>query len=139
MKKLLLLFVSAMLCAILCLGICAAETIEIKMTIGEKTAYVNGQAKDLDTAPIIRENRTMLPVRFIAESVGAKVEWDGETSTATITTDKTTLKITVGAYAAIVSGITTAIDSPAFIENDRVYLPVRFIAECLGGMSRRNR
>lgn len=133
MKKLLLLFASAMLCAILCLGICAAETIEIKMTIGEKTAYVNGQAKDLDTAPIIRENRTMLPVRFIAESVGAKVEWDGETSTATIITDKTTLKITVGAYAAIVSGITTAIDSPAFIENDRVYLPVRFIAECLGG------
>ena len=63
----------------------ASAGTEIKMTIGDMNGYVNGVAKALDAAPIIRQSRTMLPVRFVAESLGATVAWDGATSTATIT------------------------------------------------------
>ena len=105
----------------------------VKMTIGRKTAYVNGEADSLDAAPIIRSGRTMLPVRFIAENLGASVKWDGQTATATVTGDDgTTVEVTIGAADAIVNGKKVTLDSPALIENGRTYLPVRFIAESLG-------
>ncbi|MBQ9134246.1 MAG: copper amine oxidase N-terminal domain-containing protein, partial [Clostridia bacterium] len=107
--------------------------VELKMTLG-KTAYtLNGETKTMDVAPIIRNERTMLPVRYVAEALGAEIAWDGATSTATLKTADTEIKITVGAKDATVNGKSVALDSPAFIENDRTYMPVRFVAETLGG------
>ncbi len=57
----------------------------IKMTVGEDKAYVNGEEKTLDSAPVIVNSRTLVPVRFISESAGAGVEWDGENRVVTIT------------------------------------------------------
>lgn len=114
-------------------GAASTEKTEIKMTIGDMNGYVNGVAKALDAAPIIRQNRTMLPVRFVAENLGAAVTWDGTTSTATLTRSDIEIKITIGATTATVNGEEKPLDAPAFIENSRTYLPVRFVAEALGG------
>ncbi|MBQ8837638.1 MAG: trigger factor [Clostridia bacterium] len=132
MKKILLSVLTVMLAAVLCLGVFASNGVEIKMTIGENVGYVNGEAKELDAAPIIRGNRTMLPVRFVAENLGATVAWDPTTSTAILSTDDVEIKITIGAATATVNGEEVALDAPAFIENSRTYLPVRFVAEKLG-------
>ena len=105
---------------------------EVKLTIGKMEGIVNGVAKALDAAPVIRNSRTMLPVRFVAENLGATVGWDGATSTVTVTTDTTKLEITIGATTAKINGTVVTLDSPAFIENSRTYLPVRFVAENLG-------
>ena len=110
----------------------AKEKVEVKMTIGSLTAYVNGEAKTLDAAPLIRQNRTMLPVRFLADAFGAKVEWDGETSTATLISDEATIVIVIYESRMTVNGVTVPLDSPAVIQNNRTYLPVRAIAEALG-------
>lgn len=56
----------------------------IRLVIDNTTAYLNGEANELDTAPTIINGRTMLPIRFIAESFGFEVAWDGETKTVTI-------------------------------------------------------
>ena len=109
-----------------------SEYTVVKMTIGKDIGYVNGAPYTLDAAPIIRESRTMLPVRFVAEAFGAKVGWDGATSTATLTTSDVEIKITIGAKTAYVNGIAISLDAPAFIENSRTYMPVRFVAENLG-------
>ena len=111
----------------------AAAGVELKMTLGKTTYTLNGEQKTMDVAPIIRNERTMLPVRYVAEALGASIAWDGATSTATLTTADTEIKITVGAASATVNGQAVALDSPAFIENDRTYMPVRFVAETLGG------
>ena len=113
-------------------GAPAAKPTEVKMTIGDTVGYINGEAKTLDAAPIIRDGRTMLPVRFVAEAFGATVGWDGATSTATVKTDDVEIKITIGAKVAYVNGAEVALDAPAFIENGRTYMPVRFVAENLG-------
>ena len=104
----------------------------LQMTIGKSVGYVNGLEKALDAAPIIRNSRTMLPVRFVAENLGATVGWDGATSTVTVTTATTKLEIKIGATTAKINGVAVTLDSPAFIENSRTYLPVRFVAENLG-------
>ena len=49
----------------------------IALTIDSTTAYVNNEAKILDTSPAIINERTMLPIRFISENLGCSVDWDG--------------------------------------------------------------
>ncbi len=56
----------------------------IVLTIGSDTAYVNDEAYTLLAAPVIIENSTMIPVRFISEQLGMKVSWDGETKLITV-------------------------------------------------------
>ena len=108
------------------------DAVELKMTLNQTTYTLNGEQKTMDVAPIIRNERTMLPVRYVAEALGAEIAWDGATSTATLKTADTEIKITVGAATATVNGQAVTLDSPAFIENDRTYMPVRFVAETLG-------
>ncbi len=60
---------------------------EIRLTIDSTTAYYNNNAVEIDTVPVIVNNRTMLPARFIAESFGYSVGWDSETKTITITSN----------------------------------------------------
>ena len=111
---------------------------QIILTIGKKDAQVFGKTKSNDVAPKIEKDRTMLPARFVAENLGAKVEWDGEKQLVTITgknlkTDENvTILITIGAATVKVNGKEIKLDSPAFIENDRTYTPIRFISENLG-------
>ncbi len=57
----------------------------IKMQIGNKTFEVDGKTQLMDTNPIIDENnRTLVPVRAIAEALGCEVSWDNDTRTITI-------------------------------------------------------
>ncbi len=105
---------------------------ELKLTIGKLTGYVNGAAKTLDAAPIIKNGRTMLPVRFVAENLGGTVGWDGATSSVTIKGTGIDIAIKVGAATAKINGKTVTLDAPAFIESSRTYLPVRVVAEAMG-------
>ncbi len=105
---------------------------EITLTIGQKDATVFGEAKQNDVAPIIRNDRTMLPARFVAEALGATVTWNNKERKVTITKDDITIIIYIDSDKAYANGKEVTLDSPAFIENDRTYTPLRFIAENLG-------
>ncbi|MFZ5943900.1 MAG: copper amine oxidase N-terminal domain-containing protein [Bacillota bacterium] len=56
----------------------------IELFIGKSQAYVNGQGIPLDAPPFIHEGRTLVPFRFMGQSIGAQVEWNNDTRTATI-------------------------------------------------------
>ena len=105
---------------------------QIVLAVGKKNAEVFGEKKSSDVAPVIKNERTMLPARFVAEALGAKVEWNEEAKTVTITKDKTVIVITIDSDKATVNGKEVKLDSPAFIENSRTYTPIRFISEELG-------
>lgn len=60
----------------------------IILTIGSKIADVNGEMIELDEGPMIRDGRTYVPLRFVTEALGAKVEWDSLTRSAKITFEK---------------------------------------------------
>ncbi len=107
------------------------ENKEIILTVGSKNAIVFGESVVNDVAPVIVNERTMLPARFVAEALGAKVLWDSNTRTVSIIGEKA-IAITIGSDTAYVNGVAVKLDSPAFIADDRTYLPLRFIAENLG-------
>ncbi|WP_313640677.1 copper amine oxidase N-terminal domain-containing protein, partial [Paenibacillus sp.] len=56
----------------------------VKLTINQKQAYINGKTVNLDAPATIVKGSTLVPVRFIAESLGADVKWDASTSTVII-------------------------------------------------------
>jgi hypothetical protein len=60
----------------------------IVLTIDKYDAEVNGKVETMNVAPIIHNDRTMLPLRFISENLGLDVEWDDKTKTATIRDDR---------------------------------------------------
>ncbi|MGE5417397.1 MAG: stalk domain-containing protein, partial [Acidobacteriota bacterium] len=63
------------------------ENTTIIFKIGERTASVNGAAKTLDSEPYILQGRTMIPLRFVSEHMGADVQWDAANRTASIKFD----------------------------------------------------
>ena len=113
------------------------KNIVLKLQIGKKVMYVDDKPVLLDVAPIIIENRTLLPIRWVAEPLGAKVDWDSTMRKVTITLKETIIELWIGKSVAKVNGIDAPIDSdnskvvPEII-NSRTMLPLRFIAENLG-------
>ncbi len=111
---------------------------QIVLTIGKKDALVYGTTKANDVAPKIVNDRTMLPARFVAESLGATVDWNEEEEKVTIkgknikTGENVVIVITIDSDIATVNSKEIKLDSPAFIEYDRTYTPLRFISEQLG-------
>lgn len=56
----------------------------VKLEIGNEKATVNGETKELDVPVFTEQGRTFLPIRFVAEALGANVNWDAATKTVTI-------------------------------------------------------
>ena len=114
------------------------ERIEIKLYIGSKKYYVNGVQKEMDVAPIIYEGRTLLPIRYVAEALGALVSWNATEQKVTITFKEMVIELWIGKNNAKVNGVYKFIDpenpevKPIVIPPGRTMLPIRFIAENLG-------
>ena len=82
--------------------------------------------------PFVQNNRTLVPVRFIAEAFGAEVSWDQSTQTATISADGRIIKIAIYSTEMTVDGTIVQLDVPAMTSGDRTFIPVRALAEALG-------
>jgi len=85
-----------------------------------------------DTPPVIKGDRTLVPLRAISEGFKADVEWNGETREVTITKDNMEIVIKIDSNIIFVNGEQVEIDSKAEIISERTYVPLRFIAETLG-------
>jgi hypothetical protein len=55
----------------------AIEGKYVSLTIGEKSALLNGEKIEFDTAAVVLQGRTFVPLRFVSEALGESVEWDG--------------------------------------------------------------
>ena len=95
---------------------------------------INGVETDvtMDVAPFVKDNRTMLPLRYIAEALGFKVDWDRATRTVTLTDKEFKVQIPVETNKIIVNGSTYYSDANPVLRNNRTMLPVANIARALG-------
>jgi len=74
--------------------------------------FVKGKMIAFDVQPIIVRDRTMVPVRAIAEALGAQIKWDGETQTVTVLKAGKVVLIPIGSARALVDGAEVALDVP---------------------------
>ncbi len=107
-------------------GVAVLNDLKVLTLSLSSSAYkLNGQENQSDVAPAIVGGRAMVPIRFIAESLGANVGWEKDTKTVTITLDGKTLQFKVGEKV-------TGMDVPAQIIGERTVVPLRFISEFFG-------
>lgn len=90
----------------------------------------------MDAEPYVVEGRTMVPIRFAAEALGAEVRWIGDENKIIITKGFKTIEMVLGNNQAIVNGINKYIDPNNIniipeVSGGRTYVPIRFIAENL--------
>lgn len=114
------------------------STTTLKFYIGSSDYYVDGGIRTMDTAPIIKDSRTVLPIRYVVEPLGGEVFWDSVDKMVTITMGSDVIKLWIGNNTANVNGTNVFIDPenanvmPIIIPPGRTMLPLRFIAETLG-------
>jgi len=77
-------------------------------------------------------NRTLVPVRFVAENLGAKVAWHEDLQRVDIALDGSYISLTIGEKKALVNGEEVTFDTAAVMQNSRTYVPLRFVSEALG-------
>lgn len=106
----------------------AKEKTIVEMQIGRKSISVNGNLAQKDVAPVIQNSRTLVPIRFITESLGGAVAWNGESKEVTLLLDGKEIKMTIGKTLEKYGVAPVIMDS-------RTYVPVRFVADALGAQT----
>jgi len=100
---------------------------------GEVTVIVKGKPVPFDVAPFIDHNyRVLVPLRAIAEELGATVKWDNLDKRVTLTAGEKKVVLTVDSYSAFLNGEEKIMDTTPVIKDGRTMVPVRFISEFLG-------
>ncbi|WP_145317529.1 stalk domain-containing protein [Paenibacillus xylanexedens] len=109
----------------------------IILSLGSPNAVVDNTDTLIDQTnfnivPLVKNNRTLLPLRFISESLGAQVAWDSTTSTASIKSSGKSIKVTLGSGKMFINGKSFALDAPAQYKEGRLFIPVRAVSEAFG-------
>lgn len=121
---------------ILCLALASFSCGAVQAENEKVTVLLDGNEIVFpDAQPFIdTRDRTLVPIRFVSEELGADVTWDQDTKTATILlgTDVITLPVGIGKYAATLNDTRIVFDSYGIIKQDRTLVPLRFISELLG-------
>lgn len=93
---------------------------------------INGKEVDFteydNVLPFIENDRTLIPIRAIAEGLGLEVYWNDETKTVTIK-GRVEISLPIDSDVATVNGESVQIEVPACIVESRTFVPVRFISE----------
>lgn len=127
MKKLTLTLIFLLILATYVVPAGAKEEFFAPVTLVVNEKYVNTK-----NHPYLADGVTMVSVRDVGEIFSADILWNEKTSTATLTKGNTEIAITKGKKQAKLNGKNVTFSKAATIVNDRLYLPVRFVAETFG-------
>ncbi len=90
---------------------------------------INGERMTSEAEPYIENGRTLVPLRFISENLGADVDFDDETRLVSVNKDDVSIELTLGSNAAFVNDEEITLDAASSIKDGRTMVPLRFIAE----------
>lgn len=113
----------------------AKKILEAMFAVNTATYTVNGETKEMDVAPEVKDNRTFVPVRYLAYSLGVaenNIKWDSKTQTASLAKDDTMIELTIGSNIQKINGQPQEMDVAPYLKDGRTMLPARWVAEPLG-------
>jgi len=113
--------------------IVAGKQKKIVLTINKKEAWVDQTKVTLDAPPVIQNGRTLVPLRFIAENLEAKVDWDAKELKITLTHYGNIIELWINKSYCFVNHIRQELPSsvPPKIISNRTFVPLRFVSETL--------
>lgn len=109
----------------------------IMMTLGKTMMLANGKWLEIDpgvaTVPVLKNARTMLPIRALIESMGGTVDYLSSEEKVTVKWNGKTICVWIGKNNYTVDGIQKTMDvAPYYSNTGRTMIPMRFIIESLG-------
>ncbi|MDF2855358.1 MAG: secreted protein with C-terminal beta-propeller domain [Neobacillus sp.] len=108
----------------------------IAIKVGCSKALVNGTLQNIDSTnskvtPYITDDRTMVPLRFVSEALGADVNYNSDKRTVAIELGDAELELTIGDKTMFVNEKEVEMEVAAVISNSRTYIPIKYIADAL--------
>jgi N-acetylmuramoyl-L-alanine amidase len=143
MKRVVALFMVVFMLVGITAGV-LAESQQLYVRINIDNGYINarranllfnGQKVDSDVPPIIYNDRTLVPIRFVANYLDAEVDWDQQKKEVSIKTSSQDILLTINSSSVLINGTKKQIPYgvPAKLVNDsRTMVPLRFVSEILG-------
>lgn len=109
------------------------ELLKIKPIKPGKTISIeiDGNLIETDQPPYIENDRTFVPIRFIAQALNLEVHWDDDKEMALLKNEDTVIKLKSDSETLEINGENKLIDAPVNVYRGRTFVPVRFIAETL--------
>lgn len=98
----------------------AKDLVKVNLQIGKTAVVVNDQTKVNDTAPILVEGVTMVPLRFVAENLNADVKWNNKAKKVLLTVEENVIELSVGEGSQEI-----------LLQEGRTLVPLRYISEQL--------
>lgn len=95
---------------------------------------INGEAINVNDPILNKSDFLLLPMRALYEAVGASVDWNKETLTASAIRNGKMVDLTIDSKTALVDGQEVAMDVAPFMYKDRTYMPLRFVSENFDGV-----
>lgn len=111
------------------------DVIALKINTGSAYAYGKMTAIDPDNSkvvPYLKNDRTLVPLRFVSETLGAEVQWENGWDYCYVVKGDKKIKITFNSADIEVNGQVVTYDAPVEVVQDRTMVPIRFISEQLG-------
>ena len=113
-------------------AIMSAAMLTTSAMAADISVYLDGKALSFDVAPIIENDRTLVPLRAIFEAMGAEVMWDEATRTVISAKGETSVVFQIDNASMFVNGEEKTLDVPAKIKDDRTLIPLRAVSEAYG-------
>ncbi|WP_331445526.1 stalk domain-containing protein [Natranaerobius thermophilus] len=98
----------------------------------ELNIYLDQELVEFDVSPIIRDGRTLVPFRKLAESLDVTVDWNSETETITAYSEEKNLVMQIDSDEVILNGHRDTLEVPPQITSGRTLIPLRFFSETFG-------
>ena len=108
-----------------CIGV-FAENSGVKVYLDENEVVFPDAKPFIDT-----RERTLVPIRFVSEALGAKVDWNNDTKTVYIEKDNDKIRYTINEFRAYLNDKVVSFDSFGILKENRTFVPLRFISEML--------
>lgn len=130
--KMLLALCSVIVLLGLIAPVVSANKVTVNVQVDDKSL------KFPDAQPYYENNRVLVPIRFVSEALGAKVEYKKESvgnqteRMVYVKLDGKTVQMPIDSDNASVDGATVKLDVPARDQDSRVFVPLRFVSEALG-------
>ncbi len=105
------------------------------LATNEPKLLLNGQDITTIAEPIIKNDRTLVPIRFIAEQLGAQVDWNNENRTVSVVKENISVSLKIDSHLVSYENEGKAYslcDVPPTIINERTYVPLRLVSNALG-------
>ncbi|NMA64060.1 MAG: hypothetical protein GX964_08505, partial [Syntrophomonadaceae bacterium] len=104
----------------------------VDFKVGQNVVIVDGQERSIDVSPVYRDNHVFASIRPVAEALDLDPGWDDAASTIVFVRGNTVVEWPMGYTAILVNGQAVETGVSPIMESDRVFVPIKYVAEAFG-------